>query len=98
MMPDGTVALSVLLLSAGAAALVLSYLAGRTSVRGGGRRAGTLAVMGTGCLVAMVVLVYSHGWASLRGEVLWPLSVHLLGALAGLGLGAFTVYSLVAAR
>lgn len=98
MMTPGAVALSVLLLSTGAVALVLSYVAGRTSLRGGGRRAGALVVLGTACLLAMAMVVTPHGGASLRGDVLWPLLVHLLGAMAGLGLGAFAVYSLVAAR
>jgi len=97
-MSTGTVALTILLLATGISAICLASVAGRFSERRSGRRAGALGVLGVACLTAMALVVWPHGASSLRGDVLWPLLVYLAGAVSGLGLGAFLVYSLVAAR
>ncbi len=92
------VAAAVALLSMGAVSLTLAFVAGRYSVRGGGRRAAALAMLGIVSLSGMVVVLQGEGWPSVRDDVLWPLAVLSAAALGGAGLGAGLLYGLVAAR
>jgi hypothetical protein len=93
-----TVAMSILLLSLGAVALVLAYVAGTHSVRGAGRRAGALSALGLAALAGTVLLLWGEGWSSVVDDMLWPLLVYSSATLAGAGVGAALVYGLVAAR
>jgi hypothetical protein len=98
MMSLSTVAIAVLLLGLGVTSLALAAVTGRFSVRGGRRRGGALAVLGVAALVGMVLLLSGEGWSAIRGDLLWPLAVHLLAMLAGIGAGAFLLYNIVGAR
>ncbi|UCC93539.1 MAG: hypothetical protein JSW25_02430 [Thermoplasmata archaeon] len=98
MISTTTTAIAVILLSLGIASLALAAVAGRFSVRGSARRAVALSILGLVALAGVVAVLWGEGWASVRGELLWPLTVHLLAALSGAGLALFIIYGLVAAR
>jgi hypothetical protein len=98
MMPSSTVILAIVLLSLGVVSLVLAFVGGRYSVKGAGRRAAGLAVLGVAALVATLLLLWGRDWSSVVGEMLWPLLVYSGAAAAGAGAGAGLIYLLVAAR
>ena len=92
------VSVVVLLLALGITSLVTAIVAGRFSTHGRGRRAAALAVLGSSALVAAVYMLWGEPWSTARDDILWPLTVYCMAAVAGLGLGAGLVYGLVAAR
>lgn len=98
MMSTSMVAIAVLLLSLGVISLALALVAGTYSVRGSGRRAAAMTVLGFVALAGTVIILSSEGWPSVRDEMLWPLAVYILAASSGVGIGAGLVYVLVAAR
>ncbi len=98
MTPSTTVVMAIVLLSMGVVSLALAYLAGRFSVRGGGRRALALSALGFAALAGTFLLLWDEGWSSTVDDMLWPLLVYGSAALAGAGAGAGLVYALVAAR
>ena len=93
-----TLIVAILLLSLGVVALALAYVAGVQSVRGAGRRATAMAVLGVSALVGTTVLLWGTSWSRVLDEMLWPLLVYSSAAAAGAGLGAALLYGLVAAR
>lgn len=98
MTPSTTVVMAIVLLSLGTVAMALAYVTGRHSVRGAGRRAGALLLLGIAGLAGTVILLWGMGWSSVVDEMLWPLLVYSSAALAGAGAGAALIYGLVATR
>ena len=93
-----TEAAAIILLSMGIVSLALSYAVGRHSVRGAGRRAVAMAVLGVASLAGSALALQGEGWSSVVDATLWPLLVHTSAALAGVAVGAGLVYGMVAAR
>lgn len=98
-MPDDTtVFAAVLLLSLGLGSLGLGALAWSQSR--GGRRWRSISPLAVGgvALVIMTLLLWGTSWGRIWSDVLWPLLVVSLAAMAGAGAGLGLVYLLVAAR
>lgn len=97
MVSEATAFVAVVLLFLGGTSLALSLVAGVYSRRGKGRPVALLAV-GVVSLVAMVYLLWDSSWGEAWSAVFYPVLHMSTAALAGLALGAFIVYLLVAGR
>jgi hypothetical protein len=98
MASDTTVFIAVLLLFLGGTSLVLSFVVGRFSTKGGVGRPFALLAVGLVSLFAMVYLLWGMAWGEAWDAVFYPLLHLCTAATVGLALGAFIVYLLVAAR
>lgn len=96
MTSDGTIFLTVALLSLGVVSLVLAAVVGSFSVHGGRRRAGILAILGIFALLAMAFVVQGLSWDTIWSDILWPTAVISGGAAGGLAAGLGLIYLLVA--